>query len=39
MLQKAYAEGLRAVYPTRRRFQDEVRIGEAAGRTPRSPSG
>jgi alkylation response protein AidB-like acyl-CoA dehydrogenase len=31
MLQKAYAEGLRAVYTYTASFQDEVKIGEATG--------
>ncbi|MFC4946871.1 acyl-CoA dehydrogenase [Pseudonocardia sp. GCM10023141] len=31
MLQKAYAEGLRAVYTYAATFQDQIRIGEAAG--------
>ena len=31
MLQKAYAEGLRAVYTYTATFQDQIRIGQAAG--------
>ncbi|WP_214367912.1 acyl-CoA dehydrogenase [Pseudonocardia sp. H11422] len=31
MLQKAYAEGLRAVYTYTATFQDEIRLGHAAG--------
>ncbi|NMH98948.1 acyl-CoA dehydrogenase [Pseudonocardia acidicola] len=31
MLQKAYAEGLRAVYTYTATFQDQIRVGEAAG--------
>ncbi|MHA6797179.1 acyl-CoA dehydrogenase [Pseudonocardia bannensis] len=31
MLQKAYAEGLRAVYTYTATFQDEIRLGQAAG--------
>ena len=40
MLQKAYAEGLRALYLYTATFQDRIRIAEAAGdRRRSSPSG